>query len=372
MLLPLFFRSFFRQLRRSWGVSLMLFLGMLVSALCISITLGSAAGKYDTATGHSECASLTVVLPDDGGKTAARLPDALVKLFGDEIANVLYLAPGQDNTFYIGWQGYEQQRWFPHVSGRFFTHEEQELGADVVYLSMEMPEASQSEITIDGAVCQVVGVGWIVPFNIYFAIAKDSPAYPILTGYDTSDWKVYVRPYKAFLRQYVPVQVQVHFNRAALEELEEFQSLLQTAFPETRVELPPEDSGVVLREQQQFWGTRGLVLSLIAGITMVQLMREWTAFYRRELYIYHLCGLTRRRCRAMIYGQWFLCYAAAAGLALLVHRALFPVLEPAFADFLPRPGAYLGALLFLLLLTVAYSWRTVRACLDMTKRGYLL
>ena len=127
-----------------------------------------------------------------------------------------------------------------------------------------------------------------------------------------------------------------------------------------------------LREQQQFWGTRGLVLSLIAGITMVQLMREWTAFYRRELYIYHLCGLTRRRCRAMIYGQWFLCYAAAAGLALLVHRALFPVLEPAFADFLPRPGAYLGALLFLLLLTVAYSWRTVRACLDMTKRGYLL
>lgn len=370
MILSLFRRSFLTQLRRNFGVSVALFLGMVVSTLCISIVLGRAEGEYRLTTRHNDYASLTVSFLDDPGKTAETLPDTLSQLFGEELLNVLYLAPGE-NTLYIGWQGYEQQRWLPHVSGRFFTHEEQESSADVVYLSMDMPESKQEKITLDGVTYQVIGVGWIVPFNISCAVSEDAPftLVPDDNAPEAMTWKVYVHPYQTFFQHHVPAQVLVNFNQATMAELKEYQAMLQSALPDAQVDLPPENSDLVLSQEQRSSGIAGLILALIAGITMIQLMREWVAFYRQELYVYYLCGLPRASCRGLIYGQWFLYYLVAAGLALLLHRAMFPLVQAFRADYLPRPGAYLCVLLLLMLLTVAYSWRTVRSCLDMTKRG---
>ncbi len=127
-MVQLFWRSFCRQIRRNGSVSLVLLIGMVVSALCISIMLGSAQGQYRLVAGYSEYATLTINLSESSSEEGKKIAEMLPDTFADSIANVLYLTVSGEDILYIGWQGYQQERWFPHTAGRFFSSGEQAGG----------------------------------------------------------------------------------------------------------------------------------------------------------------------------------------------------------------------------------------------------
>ena len=373
-MVQLFWRSFCRQIRRNGSVSLVLLIGMVVSALCISIMLGSAQGQYRLVAGYSEYATLTINLSESGSEEGKKIAEMLPDTFGDSIANVLYLTVSGEDILYIGWQGYQQERWFPHTAGRFFSSGEQARGDNVVYLSDSLYQtmAGQDTLSINGTPYQVIGAGWIAPYNIWKGISSLSPVSCIPENMTAAESTILVFPYRNFLEHLTPTQVLVHFDSASMAQLQDYRQAILAQFPEVSIYLPGNDSGVVLSQEQWIRGVLGIILSLIAGITILQLMREWVVFFRKELYVYHLCGLSKGKCLCLIYGQWLLYYLLGAAIAVAIHRVMFPLLSPFYANYLPSAGSYLVVLLALLVLTVASSLRAVKASMDMTKGGRMV
>lgn len=356
-MLRFFIKSLFRKPRKSPAVAVFLVLGLTISCFCLSTAQGSAMREYAVLTGWEEYASITV---DAGGETL-RDPEGIAQwleeTYGDGLANVLYFAKDPSGVVYIGWQGTQPIRWFPLTSGRFFTKDE--AGAEEIFLQDEDGEPDAGTFTLNGRELVIVGRGSFMPFHFKKGLSESS--IPLLPS--ENDALIRILPYRLFFQMFRPVQILIHFDRLELNEAREAQKVIGEHLPGANVYLPRRDPSPLLTEKAVKGAAEGLLLCVLAGVTVLQLMLQWAELFRKELFVYHLCGLSRSRCLLVIYGQWlvWLLVGAAAGAGL--HRLVFPLLRFFGADMMPRPGIYALLVGVLYALSVLCSLWPVRRML---------
>lgn len=361
-MLQLFSHSIIRQIQRNKAVTLLLVLGITISMFCISTTQGVAQRFYGYISSWTEYSTITV---DLNGKNIKQFPDWLTSHYGEEIVNTLYLTKTDDNAVVIGWQGTEAGRWFPITSGRFFAQEEKCENLIVLSEREQSKTLEREVVNICGVDMRIIGIGDFIPFHFSLGISPNSKQ----SLFDVQDCNIYIIPYETFLELYRPQQIVVQF--AGLN-----QQLTNTRIPEIQEYLgndsvypPLKASDYALTEEQLRRALESMVLCLLAGVTIIQLMEQWLAFIRREIYVYRLCGMKQIRCILFVYAQWLLILVLSALLALGIHALCLPVLSYFDADILPNITMYtlLAAVVFTL--SVAFTFRKVRGVCDLSRKG---
>ncbi len=356
-MLRFFIKSLFRKPRKAPAVMIFLVLGLTVSCFCLSTAQGGAMREFEIFAGWNEYATLTV----DAGGEALRDPEDIARwledTYGEGLANVLYLSKGPSGVVYIGWQGTQPARWFPLMSGRFFT--EDEAGADLVFLQEDDGELGDETLTLRGRELRIVGRGMFLPFHFRRGLSGSS-----MDLFSGDEAPIRILPYRLYFELFKPVQILIHFDKLELREAREAQKAIGERLPGVNVWLPRRDPSPILTGKAVKGAAEGLMLCALAGVTVLQLMLQWAELFRKELFVYHLCGLTRSRCLLAIYGQWlvWLLLGAAAGVGL--HRLAFPLLRFFGADRMPRPGIYALLVGILYALSVLCSFWPVRRMLS--------
>lgn len=359
-MLHIFFHSLCRQIRQNKGVSIILFTGVIVSIYCVSVMQGLAIGQYRLATKRSTYATITV---EPGTDITNELQDFSKNIFSfsnNKIANILYMTALSEDSILIGWQGVNAQKWFPITSGRFFNEIEQEKGEYCAFISDSLSEKilEKKSISIGSSIYEIIGTGWIVPYNITTAMSA-RVNYDFFQLDEGEKYFFSIIPFLRFQEEFAPSLILIHFNGATYDELEENCAKLLERYPNSQFYVPDRNSNSVLSENQIKYGILSLMLVFLAATTVLQLMREWIAVYRKELYIYYLCGMEAYRCTFLIYGQWLLLYCLGSFFAMLLHYCSFPILEKVLANYPPAPFTLCIILAGLFLLSVVYSYSNI-------------
>lgn len=349
----LFFYSLKKRVSHYKTELLFLVVGVIIAVYCMSVMFGLAVGQYQLSIGSNTHATLTV---NPGSKTKQTISDFIEFLeneYGNNVRNVVFLTNISRERIQVGWYGIDAETWFPVTSGRFFTADEQDSGEPVVFLSDSLRKNSiNSKFEMIGdRLFQIVGSGWIVPYTFTAAISSKSGINIIPPELTEQNLFFSIIPYKCYVDEFEPSQILVHFKSTSNEKLQKINLQLSAAFPDSEIYMPDYNSDDVLSESQVKYGLLGLILCAISGITIVQLMSEWFMLYHKELYVYTLCGMTRKRCVLLVYGHWFLIFSVAAIIAVLLHYFSFPLLKYVYANYPPR----IVALLFILLVVFAVS-----------------
>lgn len=359
-MLHIFFHSLFRQIRQNKGVSVILFTGVIVSIYCVSIMQGLAIGQYRLATKRSTYATITVEAGMDITTELREFSKSISSFSNNKISNILYMTALSEDSILIGWQGLDARKWFPITSGRFFEEIEQDKGDYCAVISDSLSEMTLEDksVPIGNSTYEIIGTGWIVPNNITTAMSEKVNC----DFFQSDEEKKYffsIIPFLRFQEEFTPSIILIHFNGATYDELEEDCTTLSGMYPNSHFYVPDKNSNRVLSENQIKYGILSFMLVFLAATTVLQLMREWITVYRKELYIYYLCGMEARRCTFLIYGQWLLLYCLGSFGGVLLHYCSFPILEKVLANYPPAPFAVCITLVGLFLLSVAYSYSNI-------------
>ena len=375
----LFFGSLKRHILSNKAVSAMLFLGVFVAVLCISIILGYAMKQYFYSTSSPEYSTVTV---EPGAELLADVrsfPQEMDTLFGSAISNVLYLVRESPSSVLIGWQGSEPDRWFPMVSGRFFNEQEQREGAKAAYISYEyIGKIPEKEIELFSDTYEIIGTGWIATFNIRSGISDQAQAV-LFPERDLSpeeqanveETLFTILPYKTFLSNVSPALILVHFDHASRSDLLRYSEILRARYPDSRISFVSKDSASSYNFNNQNAMIGALFLGVVACITIVQIMEQWLAFYRKEMMVYRICRMRKFTCVLLLWGHWAMVFIAGSIAAVLAHILCFPILEVIDADAAPAIGPLLIVLLLVYLATILLTGKKVSNILQIQDKGGL-
>lgn len=365
----LFVRSLIRHTKETKTVSILLLLGLYVAVLCMSLMLGYAMGQYETIAGRSEYATLTIEPGNDILEDLYSFVNVLDQRHGDSISNILLVSRYSDNSVVIGWFGTEGRRWFPFTMGRFFTEEEQANGDNVAFVSDSYVQsgASSDAVYLYETPYRIIGTGWIDVYNIQSAISQN--ALFNLSDLDQNSSNFMIIPWIPYIESTVPELIMVHFDYASNADLKEYQKELNGIYPKSSVYLPTQNSDDELYSENIIGIIRAIILGLIACTTIIQLMSQWIGFYRRELSVYHIVGMTQLKCSLLLSGHWAVYYLAASCLAVTTHYFCLSILDIINANYMPALLPLLIVLGLLFISTILFSFRYVAKILHINGGG---
>lgn len=369
-MLSLVISSLKRQIINNKSVVVMLLVGLIISFLCISVMSGLAVGQYRMHTGYNTYATLTI---DPGSYTKENvqlITDFVLDLSNDGISNMLLLSPYEENLFLVGWYGTSGNKWFPITTGRFFTRGEQEEATRVAFISdsLQKEYADQTQINIGTATYDIIGNGWIAPNNFNAAISGKSGVQLFLPDSTSQNTYFAIIPYRCYIKEFKPSLIMVHFNAATYNELETYASKIAAKFPDSSTHLPMKNSDDVRSQSQLQYGVVGIMLCIIAGITVLQLMAEWIDSYRSEIYVYRLSGMKKVQCLCLVYGHWLVYFVLGTIVAVTLHYCAFPLLQIVHANYLPDTSVLCVSLLALYLASCLYSYKRISGVMALSKK----
>ena len=334
----------FLCLRCSPLATLLLLLSFAAGMFCLNMFYGMAENEYRIHTRISTGGTLAEAYPRTAA--AADVPDWRQLLIEKQmqVENVLYLSRLDESGYYlIGWSGDTEEadaRWWPHVSGRFFSAEE--LASDreeLIYLDEESYQALPADMTYqaDGRSYRAIGCGWIAWMNLTGPVSEDSPQtiLPLnsMAGYRTKP-KVEVLPYQAYLmRGYAPELVFLQFNGFSRSELKDIRDELQAETPEAVLTLPRMNTDVKRNEEMARFLSLGAALSLLVWASMSACVSLWLEQNKRQHRILYLCGCSGKNICRTILSQMALLLIGGEVVALLWEMLLMPLLSSAAAAY---------------------------------------
>lgn len=350
-------------------------LGITAGMFCISMTLGSARGDYESSLNINYLTTITLSFNRDD----PRRKEAFSQLDGSfrkELLNTLYLTKAQDGTLLIGWDGSGHTNWFPHGSGRFFRQSEVRAKEKVAYITSdeyaELAKTGRTDsVTIDGSEYQIVGTGWISPFNLKYPISEASTQ-QLLQSEDNADYRFCIIPYSTFLETYVPELILVQFNHVDYATLAARRTQLAQMFPDAEVTMPSESSDQYLQVEKAKRSAVGTLFAVIIGVSVLGLMLEWLKLNRKQYYVYLICGATRRQMIGLILAEWFLYLLVGTCLAVAIHAALLPWLKPIGAGYLPEWGDMAFFCLLFYICSILASLKRMRVYVDVLGKEDLM
>ena len=358
----LFVRSFCRNLRVNPDITILLCLGLTISIYTVCTLLGAAMGEYRLALQGNDTATLTVDIlkeafdPDQwDGALPEEIPGGTV--------NTIYISQLSAGQYVIGWDGNDPQMWFPGVYGRFFMEDEQRNAAEVIY-SSEQVSAEEQMISLEGRIYQLIGKGSLVFATFGVATSRQSKHADFWYDY-TGEYEFFVLPYRTYLKEYTPDLVLIQLAKATPDNLKNAQTNLMEDISGVQVYLPDVTAAQVLIKSNVKYALLSIGLSLLALMSIVMISREWIGQLEEEISVYHLCGLSGRRCILHIYTQYLILYLICTGAALLIHAFSRSVLEFIYADASPNLLSFVLVLIllffFVVLCTVGHAEKLLRA-----------
>lgn len=357
---------------------LLLFVLLSISAaiLCVNITLASAQNEYENTLNINYLSTIAISFED---KTAQKedLYKTINSLFPANLRNVLYITKTSDNSTLIGWQGYNTSNWFPHTNGRFFSFDEVENNEKVVYITYDeygklvTSENSNKKINIDGEIYDIVGAGWLTPFNFKNSISDESTQ-QIFVSDSSKDYSFRILPYTTFFKNYFPELVLIQFDNLTYSQLKEKMNILENSFSDAIITMPKENSDQLLFSEKAVRALIGILLSLLIYISIVGIMQEWLKINSKRYYVFVLCGARQIKIVFLILLEWLTYVIIALFLSLGIQFCLLPMLSTIGAGYMPTYIEVFAQLIVFYFFTISLSFKKIKKITTINNRGGVL
>lgn len=354
---------------------LLLFVVLSIAAamFCIDMTLASAQNEYESTLNINSLSSIAMFFDSETVQTD-EIDKTLNSLFPTELRNVIYITKTDDGTTLIGWQGYNQTNWFPHINGRFFSFEEVENEEKVAYIStedygeLESDENGNIKIDIDGESYLVIGAGWSSPYNFKSAISEDSPQDIFVSDF-AKDYTFRIIPYTTFFQNYSPELVLIHFEHPSFSFLKEKKAVLERYFESAAVTMPKENSDEYLLTQKAVRAAIGVVLSLLLFVSVIGIMQEWLKINSNRYYVFVLCGAGQRKIVFLILAEWLTYTVIGLLLSLGIQYCCLPLLSEIGAGYMPKLAEIAAQLILFYLVAVLLLLKKIKTITAVSRRG---
>lgn len=365
--------SLIRSIKAHWEMALFIVISVAAALFCVNVLLGYAQTKYLIFTGVNYYSTLTIVDQGDNPvleKVQSFVEENIVDENTDlQISNCLYFTATEENIGVIGWYGEKQTRWFPHVSGTFFTEAQMQDGQNVIYLtSAEYMELEDKRwLRMDGIDYEIIGTGWIVDRNFMIAISEESSQNVFVErenkGYSTQlEGLAYVYrviPYAAYVERYEPDLMFLQFDRITNRQLKKVMDQLNSEFPQLDITMPAENSDEEREEQKRIYGSRGAILACLVWLILITVVREWISVNRRGYRVFRICGAKRVQISGMILLELGILFLAGLFIALVSQKLCFQVLANFGVKDMPTMAEAIMTMLSLYLMTGIVSVRKI-------------
>lgn len=354
---------------------LLLFVVLSIAAamFCIDMTLASAQNEYESTLNINSLSSVAMFFDSETIQTD-EIDQTLNSLFPTELRNVIYITKTDDGTTLIGWQGYNQTNWFPHINGRFFSFDEVENEAKVAYIPTDdygklgSDENGNIKIDIDGESYSVIGAGWCNPYNFKSAISEDSPQDIFVSDF-AKDYTFRIIPYTTFFQNYSPELVLIHFEHPSFSFLKEKKAVLERYFESAAVTMPKENSDEYLLTQKAVRAAIGVVLSLLLFVSVIGIMQEWLKINSNRYYVFVLCGAGQRKIVFLILAEWLTYTVIGLLLSLGIQYCCLPLLSEIGAGYMPKLAEIAAQLILFYLVAVLLLLKKIKTITAVSRRG---
>lgn len=354
---------------------LLLFVVLSIAAamFCIDMTLASAQNEYESTLNINSLSSIAMFFDSETVQTD-EIDKTLNSLFPTELRNVIYITKTDDGTTLIGWQGYNQTNWFPHINGRFFSFDEVENEAKVAYIPTDdygklgSDENGNIKIDIDGESYSVIGAGWCNPYNFKSAISEDSPQDIFVSDF-AKDYTFRIIPYTTFFQNYSPELVLIHFEHPSYSFLKEKKAVLEKYFETAAVTMPKENSDEYLLTQKAVRAAIGVVLSLLLIVSVIGIMQEWLKINSNRYYVFVLCGAGQRKIFLLILAEWLTYTVIGLLLSLGIQYCCLPLLSEIGAGYMPKLAEIAAQFILFYSVTVLMSAKNIKKVTAVSRRG---
>ena len=297
------------------GVTLFILLSISAALFCINAMLGYVETEYRDMRVMNSYSALTIVstrneeIPVEEIKAYIRGEEDL------EIRNILNICLLPDEICLIGWEGYEQTKWFPHMTGHFFTEEQVAQAENVIYITSDeyatLADVKNNRLEMDGETYQIVGTGWMVEKNFMDAVGTDSQQtiFQEKKGggiYYGERYKFRIVPYTTFNERYTPEMVLVQMESSSYRQIQELAERLTFKYPGLNVAMPRNDSGEYRAERLKNDSKYIMLLVVLLWVTTVSVVREWILLNRNGYRVLGICGATKGQVKRLVLMELFL------------------------------------------------------------------
>ncbi len=258
-------------------LSSVIILSIVASLFCVNVMLGYAEDLYRANYDASWYSTICVTDMDANNCEAIKEYITIDQQYA--IGSSLAFSQVED-IIVIGWNGNDSpERWFPTMSGRFFTENELSESANVAYLSRDLHESNQQKthITINGLDYEAIGYGWIVGANFQRAIGNSSSQ--VVVGKNHSNLYMIIPNLTYIQNGYVPSMLLIHVNEITYDQLNDLVRDLRIEFPNVEFTQSDNNSNAMRTSEKLKYVPCGIILALIICISLIQI--KWSVFRNR-------------------------------------------------------------------------------------------
>ena len=321
----LFFIKFKHSVLSVRFLSLFVLLSIAASLFCINVMLGYAEDLYQSAYDASWFS--TICITGMEGEC-----DQITKCISDtyqyEIGSTLSFSEAED-VIVVGWDGNDvPARWFPEMSGDFFSAEQLGDSENIAYLSQDLFEENEQKkyISVKGTEYEVIGYGWIVGYNFNAAIGESSSQTIIDDSDDCNRFMVI--PHLTYKKQgYVPQMVLLHIQEISYKQLVALVEDLKEEFPNVEFTQSDNNSDAMRTGEKLKYVPFGIILALIVGISLIQVFAVWFEETGSIARTYIICGMSRKKMMVLMLFEILFFILSGEGVALLIQWSVIPFLS---------------------------------------------
>lgn len=317
-------------------LSLIILMSTVASLFCVNVMLGYAEDLYRSSYDASWYSTICITnIPDQYDE----IKNSIASTHQYEVGSVLAFTK-VDNIIVVGWDGTDSpDRWFPGMSGKFFSEEQLAGSEDIAYLSYDLYSdmEEKSKISIYNNEYDVIGYGWIIGYNFEQAIGKNSSQSII----DSSDEKNYymVIPRLTYEKQeYIPEMLLMHINEISNKQLGNLVESLQEEFPTVEFTQSDNNSDIMRTSEKIKYVPFGIVLAIFIGISLVQMFAVWFDETRDVSKAYVICGMPRKKMIFLMSLEILFFVVCGEGIALLIQWLTIPILTYMGVSYMPNFG----------------------------------
>lgn len=317
-------------------LTIIILLSITASLFCINVMLGYAEDRYRASYAASWFSTICINNVNNADYNEIR--GSISEKYGYEIGSALCFSKLEDETILIGWEGSDPPSiWFPEMSGRFFTEDELGSTKELVYLSRDVYKSNQqpSAVSIGDVDYEVIGYGWIITINFLAAVGERS-SQTILSSVNQDELFMIIPQLTYEQYGYSPEIILVHINEITYNQLAQLTADLQRDFPDIEFTQSDNNSDDMKTMQKIMYVPFGVVLSLIIGVSLIQMINVWLSETKKVTYSYIVCGTSRKRMLFILLAELLIFVAAGEILALTIQRLILPILSYIGVSYMPN------------------------------------
>ncbi len=350
-------------------LSAVIVISIVASMFCINVMLGYSEELYRESYDASWYSTICVTNMD--ASECEAINDYITSVKQYKIGSSLAFSQA-DDVIVIGWNGTDTpERWFPTMSGRFFTDAELSEAVNLAYISKDLHESNQQKthIIVNGLDYETIGYGWIVGANFTSAIGNSSSQSVV----ENKNPNLYmIIPHLTYVQNgYTPSMLLIHINEITYDQLNGLIRDLQVEFPSVEFTQSDNNSDAMRASEKLAYVPCGIILALIICISLIQIFTAWFDETKDIVNAYIVCGMSRKKMIAIMLLEILTFVIAGEAFALLIQWLLLPLLSYMGASYMPSMADIIVTTIFAYIMLVLFMYKRIVKNASV-KRGVML